>query len=1481
MNFLLLRRLPLVAFLLTLGLPSLTRAATITVPSTAYPTIQSGINAAQSGDTVLVADGTYTGPGNVDLDFGGRNITVRSVNGPTNTIIDCQGSAANPHRGVYFHSGETAAATVNGFTVRDGLIPDSYPGASNSGGAIAIVASSPTITNCAFIGNTAYSGGGIEIFRTCSPTIANCTFNGNTASAFGGAVNNDGATLAVTKCAITNNSAQLGGGIMFNNFSKGTVAGCTLNSNIASNGGGGGIEVFYSSVSVTDACFLSNQAYAGGGIYNDSNSNCSLFNCTFEGNTASYRYGAGGVGGGAGLVITNCILWNDGKIETPYLATYSDIQGGNTGTGNINADPLFVNAAAGDLHLKPGSPCLGAGTPNGAPPTDLDGTPRPNPPSVGAYELFTVPQYQITDLGLLGGLASYGLGINNVGQVVGYISTGTNDFFFSQQRAFVWTNGQVLYFSSLPQGVGSEATVINNSGLVAGLSNISAGQAPYDAVVWSGGEPPLDLKTLGGSYSYPLSMNDKGQVAGASGFTNFSAETHAFVYTNGVMTDIDNFGDSLYSVAKGINNNGRAVGQHYRDGVGVFAFYYDGSKSRDLNDQSVTLDNAGLTYLYSADGINDTGQICGSGENTQYNATFEEAFIWQQGMIQRLGWPAGDTGSHATAINASGQVIGYSHTTGGVAHPFLYVNRAIYDVDSLIADHRGFSGLSLSAINDAGAIVGTGTVNNEAHAFILTPFGQGTAVDQRELHLTSTDSGTARDVDGIVCDNLSGMDDNDTAKDKLALSLPNFLGATNLTGTVAALGPNTNDTGYVKTLNDGKTYYIPPDEYNENQVPADVAKDITKSATRTVTLTLRFTSNGTQHTVIKPITLARTPVVLIHGINSSPASWTPLTGQDAVITQGGIRIPIVALDHSDVQGGNGPVEVAASRLSSLITTVLEDVHNRKPVTDDLYYRFEDYVPYHLAEKRVDVVAWSYGGVIARWYIHPADSSLSQTWYKQSTPTLPPVNYHGDVRKLITLGSMWRGVPLANYANEVNFPSTNGIALGDAPLNQEALALSALAGFFHVNLGSNVGSLVDFLDTKLPLKPEHAPSIQVIAINSPWMAWLLYGNPIPGGLAVPFDDNIAYGSVAGDDNEYPITFNGLTLRSDIYTLLDDSTTASLPPYSWFPYLGIEHRGKPSAGNYSDGIVPVWSSAIPGSYKLAPTTHKEYPADPATQNYVIQSLNSAALPLGSNLNSIWNDPASWSDPRYAVRVQDKSWQYIPNQMAPLPQSDLYQQINGVGRINPTALREINTATTSSVGATSVVVSWVTATDTDSKVKLYLTNQAYINGRPQLPISEAHSDDKRKIHQVLVTGLSPNKRYYYFVQSNFDNSPDASFTLSSAPTNLPSFRTASANQPDIFVAVANRNLTGRSFDLRFTNGGGIAQNLSVIDLNFSVYGYGMVKPTNPPVLGSFGPAQTMTVNYTAGPPTPTLLVRVNYKYQDTSGNQITANTSWLRLK
>jgi len=97
-----------------------------------YPTIQSGLDAAVPGDTVLVEAGIYTGPGDRDLDFGGIDLVLRSELGAGATVIDGEGLG----RGFYLRRGESPAARIEGFTVRRG------------NGGIACVEASPTIAEC-------------------------------------------------------------------------------------------------------------------------------------------------------------------------------------------------------------------------------------------------------------------------------------------------------------------------------------------------------------------------------------------------------------------------------------------------------------------------------------------------------------------------------------------------------------------------------------------------------------------------------------------------------------------------------------------------------------------------------------------------------------------------------------------------------------------------------------------------------------------------------------------------------------------------------------------------------------------------------------------------------------------------------------------------------------------------------------------------------------------------------------------------------------------------------------------------------------------------------------------------------------------------------------------------------------------------------------------------------------------------------------
>ncbi len=96
------------------------------------------------------------------------------------------------------------------------------------------------------------------------------------------------------------------------------------------------------------------------------------------------------------IILKNCILWGntapeDSNIyekEKPLIITYSNIQGGHVGAGNINSNPLFVDAVNGDLHLQETSPCIDTGTADGAPADDIIGNPRPagSGYDMGAYE---------------------------------------------------------------------------------------------------------------------------------------------------------------------------------------------------------------------------------------------------------------------------------------------------------------------------------------------------------------------------------------------------------------------------------------------------------------------------------------------------------------------------------------------------------------------------------------------------------------------------------------------------------------------------------------------------------------------------------------------------------------------------------------------------------------------------------------------------------------------------------------------------------------------------------------------------------------------------------------------------------------------------------------------------------------------------------------------------------------------------------------
>jgi uncharacterized repeat protein (TIGR02543 family) len=220
------------------------------------------------------------------------------------------------------------------------------------------------------------SGGGILV-NNCGQNLwmSNLDFVGNSAY-WGGAVNNQASSPIMMQLDIRSNSAYEGGGGVYNaTDSNPTIRESSMRGNTAVYGGA--IYNFENKNTIVNSLFSGNlSTQAGGGIYNNSSSP-EFINVTLVSNYSAISNSGGGIynlGSNSKVKFINSILY--GNFPTQYsndggvmAVTYSDIQGGHFGTGNIDADPSFVNPGTannkpsidGDYHLNAFSPCVDTG----------------------------------------------------------------------------------------------------------------------------------------------------------------------------------------------------------------------------------------------------------------------------------------------------------------------------------------------------------------------------------------------------------------------------------------------------------------------------------------------------------------------------------------------------------------------------------------------------------------------------------------------------------------------------------------------------------------------------------------------------------------------------------------------------------------------------------------------------------------------------------------------------------------------------------------------------------------------------------------------------------------------------------------------------------------------------------------------------------------------------------------------------------------
>ncbi len=389
----------------------------------AYTDLQSALSASSSGDEIWVAAGTYKPTSGTDRTisftlkngvaiyggFAGTETSRKQRDCATNTtILSGDIGTADNKSDNSFHVvaaqdvGDTAV--LDGFMITGGNAIASPPydsgggmynensnvtlnnlifsnnSTDSGGGAIYNTYSNPTLSNLIFSNNSAGSGSAMFNFNS-NPSLLNVTFDSNAGilpSRGGAMVNDSNSNPTLTNVTFANNTVTYDGGAMLNSYSSNpTLVNVTFVGNMSTDLGGA-IYNWDSNPVLRNVTFSGNSAPSGGAIVNDDNSTSTLVNSVLYGDTGGEIYNRSGTA----------------------IVTYSNVQGGYIGVGNLNTNPLLGQlqnngSFTQTMALLSGSPAIDAGDDANCPANDQRGVTRPQGShcDIGAYEYQPVIRY--------------------------------------------------------------------------------------------------------------------------------------------------------------------------------------------------------------------------------------------------------------------------------------------------------------------------------------------------------------------------------------------------------------------------------------------------------------------------------------------------------------------------------------------------------------------------------------------------------------------------------------------------------------------------------------------------------------------------------------------------------------------------------------------------------------------------------------------------------------------------------------------------------------------------------------------------------------------------------------------------------------------------------------------------------------------------------------------------------------------------------